>query len=374
MRKYIVILLLLLLFTVSCSEKNNTNYNLPESNANDLKDYNDKNDVNEVNIDLTQVNSDSVSYDREMIFFINNAKLYSVKKDGSKKTLIFDKEKINLIQIHDNKIYMLCFDYEKDIPSKLCTVNKDGSDFKILQLGLEFSSKYYVSHFVIYDNFLLYTVHDYNNTNEVDFPRDFYKYDLRSGNLTSVYEDLIGDGNPRICDNIYYYRVHGNEEYDILYKYNIDTDEKHTININKNTHKEKVITSNLNIQENYVYYSGKTYIDRDSIDGLSDTKTLLEDNSFMIITMSVTDKYIFFINREDNRTENPDKDTTKLSIFRMKLNGSEMEIIFNETMYCTNISPQSISIVTDDILIYRNRLTDTILAMDFNGNTLNWDL
>lgn len=154
----------------------------------------------------------------------------------------------------------------------------------------------------------------------------------------------------------------------------MDTNEKDTIKVNKNSHKAKNLTSLFQMQDSYIFYSGKFYIDKDSIEGLSNTITLFEDNSFMITTMAITDEYIFFINKEDIRAENADNDKSKISINRMNLDGSDMKIIYNEIMFYTNIAPQSISIVTNDILIYRNSLTNTILALDSNGNKLNWDL
>lgn len=370
MKKCIVLMLLSLLFMVSCSVKNKpTDIPLPDEIS-----QNDKKEDTDTIINVNQVNSDSVAYDGEQIFYINDKKLYCIKDDGSKKSLVFDEEKIISIQIHDNKIYMLSFDYEKEIPSKICTVNKDGSGFNVLQLGLEFSSNYYVSHFVVYSDFLLYTVDDFTNTNEIIFPRDTYKLDLSTNDLTCVYEDSIGRGNPRVYKNIYYHHVYADQEYDILNKYNMDTNEKNTIKINKSSHKEKTITSLFHMQDDYIFYSGKFYIDKDNIDGLPNTITLFEDNSFMITNMIITDEYIFFINKEDIRSENADNDKSKINIYRMKLDGSDMKVIYNETMFCTNIAPQSISIVTNNILIYRNSLTNTILALDFNGNKLNWDL
>jgi len=375
MKKYVVIILMFLLVVlVSCSAKHKTDINLAESEKNE-NIHNTTTDNNESNIVPYQINSGSTAFDGENIFYIdNNTKLYNTKKDGKEKKLIFDKITVNLIQIHNNKIYMLCFNYQEDIPSKICYINKDGTGFDELQLNLELSSKYYISHFVIYDDLLFFTVNDFTNTNEIDFPRDFYKYEFESGKLTSVYEDMTGYRTPRIYDDIYYCHEFGTAEYDVLHTYNVETNEKNIVRINKNSHKEKVITSSFHICDSYMYYSGKTYIDRDSTDSSSDTTTLFEDNSFMITTMTMNEEYIFFINREDYKVENSDIYNTNTNIYRMKLDGSETKNIFRETMYNTNISPQTINIITDNILLYRNRLTNTIIAMDFDGNILDWGL
>lgn len=343
-----IIIILLLLFTVSCSK-------------NAITDSKDK------NTDLTEVYNGYPINDSETIYYINESKLYSVKNDGSQKTLIFDKEPVSSIQIYDNKIYILCINYVEPRKGEIYTINKDGSDIKLIELGLELSFNYYISHFIINGDFLFFTINDLTNYDEPDFPKDLYKYDLKSSNLSSIYEDLLGNDVPVIYDNIYYYLTYGNTEHNVLYKYNIDTEEKTTIKINKKEHEKRSFISNIKVQDNYVYYRGKTYIDRDKLDGLSDTETIFEDDKFSIISLEITDKYLFFVNKEDNLDDN----TSYNTVYRMNLDGSEMIALYSEKMEFTNIPPGKIIVkVYNKNLIYSNGVTNVIIRMDFEGKTL----
>lgn len=319
--------------------------------------------------------SGSIAFDGDRIFYINNEnKLYSMKKDGSEKTPIFDKSTIYIFQIYGDKIYMLHVNYKEEIPCRLYSVNKDGTGFEEQDMGLEFSSKYYVSDFVISRGLLFFIVNDFTETADIDFPKQYYIYDLNSGSLTHLYKDFVSSyGKPVIYDNIFYCLEYGTSEYDVLHKYNMDTEEKSTVNINKNSHRENFITSELHMRDDSIYYSGKTYIDidKDSTGGSAETVTLFEDDDYMVVTMTMTDEYIFFINLNDLRKEDINSEIMNLDIYRIKTDGSEIKKIFTETTDNTNLPPNVLSIEADDVLVYKNRLTDTIVIMDLNGNVLD---
>jgi len=301
--------------------------------------------------------------------------LYSVKNNRTDKKLIFDKYPINSFQIYEDKIYMLHFDFSADNPSTLFYSNMDGTNSNELNLGLEFSDKYYISQFVISNDLLFFVVYDFTKTNDVDFPKQFFMYNLEDGDLTILYEDFVDAfGKLVINDSILYSLEYGLMEYDVLNKYNIETKEKNAININNNSHVENFITSKLYFQDDFIYYSGKTYIDVDNINGLTDTKTLFEDIDFIIVTMAMTKEYIFFVNLDDLRKYDTDSEIMNLDIYRMNIDGSEISKIYTETMNNTNLPPGNLSIAADDVIIYRNNLTDNIVVMDLEGNVLDWNL
>lgn len=277
--------------------------------------------------------------------------------------------------MYKDKIYMLHFNFSADNPSTLFYSNIDGTDSNELNLGLEFSDKYYISQFLISNDLLFFVVHDFTKTNDVDFPKQFFMYNLEDGDLTILYEDFVDAfGKLVISDSILYSLEYGLMEYDILNKYNIETKEKSAININNNSHVENFITSKLHFEEDLIYYSGKTYIDVDNINGLTDTKTLFEDIDFIIVTMTMTKEYIFFVNLDDLRKYDTDSEIMNLDIYRMNIDGSEISKIYTETMNNTNLPPGALSIAADDVIIYRNNLTDNIVVMDLDGNVLDWNL
>lgn len=391
-----ILLLLLLIFTVSCTNKEKPNLpaNDKEDNVKPPDDSNNDNstkapdDTNkgensEVNDELTAVYKGIYIYDGDNIFYITDDydKLYCIKKDGSEKTLICEQESMVNMQIYENKLYVYSLNYEEDIPGKIVTMNKDGSDVKLLELDLEFSKQYNPSNFWIYKDFLFLQVEDMDaGADSMYAPADLYKYDLKNGSLTSMDKGLDGSVRPITYGDICYYYDYGNPdgnfEYNVLYKYNIYTDEKTTININKNPYSEKWI-SYLQIKDNFIYYKGKTYINRDDLDGESNTETIYENNDdyFYIAALKITDKYIFFVGKDDNPTGNIYDDKSKISIYRINHDGSELKVLFEETQLKTNIAPQSIDISNEDdnTLIYSNRIADTILFMDLDGKILNRD-
>jgi|GEM_PF-2300653 len=396
MRRFIIILLLLLLiFTSSCTNKGKENPNLPandkddsvkppdDSNSdNDPKDQDDinKGENSEADDELAAAYKGIYVYDGDNIFYITDEynELYCIKKDGSEKTLIHKQEQMFDIQVYDNKLYVYSSNYEEDMPSKIVTMNKDGSDVKLLEFDIEFSKQYYISNFWIYKDLLFLEVEDSNAGADFMYaPNDLYKYDLKNGSLTSMDKGLDGSVMPITHGDICYYydygNLDGNFEYNVLYKYNIHTDEKTTININKNAESEKWI-SYLQIKDNFVYYKGKTYINRDNLDGGSNTETIYENNNeyFFITALKITDKYIFFIGKDDNPTGNLEDNKSKISLYRINYDGSDLKVLFEETQLKTNVAPQSIDILNqdDNILIYSNRHTDTILLIDLDGEIL----
>ena len=317
-------------------------------------------------IEVKQVSSDNIVFDSDRIYYLNkDSKLYSVKDDGTDKKIIFDKYPLNSFQIYEDKIYMLHNDFSADNPCKLFYSNMDGTDSNELNLELEFSNKFYISDFVISNDLLFFVVYDLTKNYDVDFPKQFFMYNLEDGDLSILYEDFFGAfGKLVINDNILYSLEYGPMEYDILNKYNIETKEKGTININNNSHVENVITSKLYFEDDLIYYSGKTYIDLDDVNGLTDTQTLFEDNDFMIVAMAMTNEHIFFVNLDDLRKYDADIEIMNLDIYRMNIDGSEINKIYTEAMNNTNLPPGKISIATDDVIIYRNNLTDNIVVMD----------
>jgi|LSQX01.1.fsa_nt_gb hypothetical protein len=337
-----------------------------------------KSAINDEASEVKQVSSSDIVFAGDRLFYLNkDSQLYSVNNDGTDKKMIFDKYPINSFQIYENKIYMLHFNFRADNPSRLFYSNLDGTDSNELNLELEFSNEYYISDFVISNDLLFFVVYDFTKTNDVDFPKQFFVYNLEDGELTILYEDIIDAhalGKLVINDNILYSLEYGPMEYDVLKKYNIETKEKGAININNNSHVENVITSNLHFEEDLIYYSGKTYIDVDNINGLTDTQTLFEDIDFMIVTMAMTKEHIFFVNLDDLRKYDKDSELMNLDIYRMNIDGSEINKIYTETMNNTNLPPRALSIVADDVIIYRNNLTDNIIVMDLDGSVLDWNL
>ena len=397
MRRFIIILLLLLLiFTSSCTNKEKPklpandkedNVKPPDdsNNGDNTKDPDDTNkgENSEVNDELTAAYKGIYIYDGDDIFYITDDydKLYCIKKDGSEKTLIYEQESMVNIQIYEHKLYVYYLNYEEEIPGKIVTMNKDGSDVKLLEFDLEFSKQYHPSNFWIYKDFLFLQVEDMDaGADSMYAPADLYKYDLKNDSLTSMDKGLDGSARPITHGDICYYYDYGNPdgnfEYNVLYKYNIYTDEKTTININKNPYSEKWI-SYLQIKDNFVYYKGKTYINRDDLDGESNTETIYENNDdyFYIAALKITDKYIFFVGKDDNPTGNIYDDKSKISLYRINHDGSDLKVLFEETQLKTNIAPQSIEISNEDdnTLIYNNRIADTILFMDLDGKILNRD-
>lgn len=323
-----------------------------------------------------EASSDNIVFEGDRIYYINkDSKLFSVKDDGTDKKIIFDKYPLNSFQIYEDKIYMLHFDFSADNPSKLLYSNMDGTDSNELNLKLEFSNKFYISDFVISNDLLFFAVYDLTKNYDVDFPKQFFMYNLEDGDLSILYEDFFGAfGKLVINDNILYSLEYGPMEYDILNEYNIETKEKGTININNNSHVENIITSKLYFEDDLIYYSGKTYIDVEDVNGLTDTQTLFEDNDFMIVAMAMTNEHIFFVNLDDLRKYDTDIEIMNLDIYRMNIDGSEINKIYTETMNNTNFPPGKLSIVADDVIIYRNNLTDNIVVMDLDGDGLDWNL
>lgn len=335
-----------------------------------------KSEINDEASEVKQVSSSNIVFAGDGLFYLNkDSQLYSVNNDGTDKKIIFDRYPINSFQIYEDKIYMLHLDFSADKPSTLFYSNMDGTDSNELNLGLDFSNEYYISDFVISNDLLFFVVYDFTKNYDVDFPKQFFIYNLEDGDLTILYEDFVDAfGKLVINDNILYSLEYGPIEYDILNKYNIETKEKSAININNNSHVENIITSKLYFEDDLIYYSGKTYIDVDSINGLTDTKTLFEDIDFMIVTMAMTKEYIFFVNLDDLRKYDTDSEIMNLDIYRMNIDGSEIRKIFTETMGNTNLPPGALSIAADDVIIYRNNLTDNIIIMDFEGSVLDWNL
>ena len=318
-----------------------------------------------------EASSDNIVFEGDRIYYINkDSKLFSVKDDGTDKKIIFDKYPLNSFQIYEDKIYMLHYDFSADNPSKLFYSNMDGTESNELNLRLEFSNKFYISDFVISNDMLFFAVYDLTKNYDVNFPKQFFMYNLEDGDLSILYEDIFDAyGKLIINDNILYSLEYGPMEYDILNKYNIETKEKSAININNNSHVENIITSKLYFEDDLIYYSGKTYIDVDDVNGLTDTQTLFEDNDFMIVSMAMTNEHIFFVNLDDLRKYDTDIEIMNLDIYRMNIDGSEINTTNN-----TNLPPGKINIVADDVIIYRNNLTDNIIVMDLDGNVLDWNL
>ncbi|HCS10965.1 MAG TPA: hypothetical protein DIV40_05865 [Clostridiales bacterium] len=362
--KLLIIILIMLTVLTGCIDRNihNTDNGYAPETEGDLHQG--------------EVSSDNIVFDGDRIYYINkDSKLFSVKDDGTDKKTIFDKNPINSFQIYEDRIYMLHFDFSADNPSKLFYSNMDGTDSNELKLELEFSNKSYISDFVISNDLLYFVVYDFTKNYDVDFPKQFFVYNLEDGELTFLYEDIFDAfGKLVINDSILYSLEYGPMEYDILNKYNIETKEKGTININNNSHVENFITSKLYFEDDLIYYSGKTYIDVDNVNGLTDTQTLFEDVDFMIVTMAMTKEHIFFVNLDDLRKHDTDIEIMNLDIYRMNIDGSKINKIYTETMNNTNLPPGALSIVADDVIIYRNNLTDNIVAMDLDGNVLDWNL
>lgn len=379
MRRFVIILLMfLLIFTTSCSKKEKEEPNLLTNNVSD----------NESDDWLIEVYKGIYITDGDDIYYIadDHDNLYSIKKDGSKKTLIHEQERMFQVQVYNNKLYVFSLIYTDStpsftiIPGKIVTMNKDGSDVKELDLGIEYTTLYYPSSFWVYKDFLFFSVNNFTVPYDGMYNFvDYYKYDLKSGSLTNIVKEIDAGVYRFIHGDTLYYNGFGNFDEDskltTLHKYNIYTDEKSKIDISKTPDSNGV--SDLQIKYDYVYYVNRVGICKDKLDGKSDTEVLyiLEGDYLYIVDLYITDKYIFFIIIDASENRDDEEAKSKIIVYRMNHNSTDIVEIYNETQRRTNISPQKVraSRIDDKILIYANRQTNTILYMDLDGKILDRD-
>ncbi len=362
MKRFIIILCFFLLILVSSCQLNNNekedndvNLDLEKKDENSFVDEVNYDDINMVYENKTgnQANGDELDYDRDSIYYINENKLYSIDRNGGNKKILFDKFLIWDLKIYKDRIYLSYWDEDKKMG--ICSVKKDGTDLKIIDMSDINSPRKIYMGFLIYNDYIYYFFEDGDLLSEVK------RYSIADGRKDDSYnfEEYIflRSANPIIY----------NEK---LYLINSDNNIIEYDSIDGTRHIQmKQFARTLQIRDNYFYYNTKTNISRYKIDGLSSYETIFENNDFIISYINVTDKYIFFVNRINDYEENK----TDIQLYRMKHDGSDMQIIYEEKIEYTNIGPQYIFII-DDVLLYRNQLTDKITAMDFEGNILNWDL
>jgi len=210
MRKYIVVLLvLILIFTASCVNKEKEELNLPANNIDKTDDNEKSSDSNNQDNNTKDENKESDDWlievykgiyitEGDNIYYISDDfnKLYSIKKDGSEKALIHEQERMFQVQIYNNKLYVYSLIYTDStpsltvIPGKIVTMNKDGSEVKELDLGIDYTTTYYPASFWIYDDFLFLSVNNFDVPYDgMNNPVDYYKYDLKSGSLVNIHNN-----------------------------------------------------------------------------------------------------------------------------------------------------------------------------------------
>jgi hypothetical protein len=394
MRKYVIILLVfLIIFTSSCTKIEKEEPNIPANNVNDdedkTKDENsNKDDENKESVDwLIEVYKGIYITNGDDIYYIADGydKLYSIKKDGSEKTLIHEQERMFQVQVYNNILYVYYSVYTSVsgpsspvIPGKIVTMNKDGSDIKELDLDIEYTKVYYPGGFFIYKDFLVLTVENLDTPYEgMNNLRDYYLYNLKNDKLVDVVKEIDMAYSPIIYNDIFYYNGYGNFDEDskgnTLHKYNINTGEKSKIEICKTPDSLNWFYK-FQIKDNFIYSMNKYGVYKDNLDGKSDTEILvrLKDENKYIVDLNITDKYIFYIIKDDNEIAN-DEDSLKIIVYRMNHDGTNIKEIYSETQRATNMAPQKVraSCIDDTILIYENRHTNTILYMDLDGNIIN---
>jgi hypothetical protein len=384
----------ILIFAASCSNKEKEEPNLPANNVSDnedkAKDENsNKDDENKESDDwLIEVYKGIYIADGDDIYYIVDGydKLYSIKKDGSEKTLIHQQERMFRVQIYNDKLYVFSLIYTDStpsftiIPGKIVTMNKDGSDVTELDLGIEYTTLYYPASFFIHEDFLFIFVNNFTVPYDGMYNLlDYYKYDLKSGSLTNIVKEIDAGVNEFVHGDTFYYNDYENFDDDsvqsILYKYNIYTDEKSKIEISK--FPNSYGTSDLQIKDNYIYYVNGVGICKDNLDGNSDTEVLfeLDGENLYIVDLYITDKYIFYIIVDYYENGDSEEAKSKTIVYRMNHDSTDKKEIYSETQRQTNTTPQKVkaSRIDDKILVYENRHTNTILFLDLDGNILNRD-
>ena len=390
MKKYILIIfiIILLMLCSSCNIKEIANEEerdirkqtkdgiaTNDSELDALSEIDNKTKTEKVGIEklyfnTTNNNIDDIVVDGDKIYCVSDGKIYSLNQGESEKRLIYDSQNVIKLRIYNDKLIFLTLDYSKEVPSKLYSIEKDGTGFKEINIELDFTRCYYVIDFSIYKDTLIFTLQKEHDSYDIKTPTDTYAYDFDTEKLSSIYVNLQGDRYHTIKDKIYYYRAFNSTEDNVLHKYNLENDIKESVCINRNSHKEKFITSKLHFQDNFVYYSGKTYIDKDNITESLPTQTIFEDDSYTIVDMVIFKNYIFFINIEE---ENIYEETAKTCIYRINIDGSDKIQIFTENVEGISKIWFQLKAIKDNILLYHKSgmKSQTDIIIDFEGNVLD---
>ncbi len=390
MKKYILIIFIIILLMLCsfCNIKEIANEEesdiskqtkdgvaINDSELDSLSEIDNKTKTEKVGIEklyfnTTNNNIDDIVVDGDKIYCVSDGKIYCLNQGESEKRLIYDSQNVIKLRIYNDKLIFLTLDYSKEVPSKLYSIEKDGTDFKEINIELDFTRYYYVIDFSIYKDTLIFTLQKEHDNYDIKTPTDTYAYDFDTEKLSSIYVNLQGDRYHTIEDKIYYYRAFNSTEDNVLHKYDLENDIKESVCINRNSHKEKFITSRLHFQDNFVYYSGKTYIDKDNITESLPTQTIFEDDSYTIVDMVIFKNYIFFINIEE---ENIYEETAKICIYRINIDGSDKIQIFTENVEGISKKLFQLKAIKDNILLYQKSgmKSQTDIIIDFEGNVLD---
>jgi len=252
--------------------------------------------------------------------------IFKVKTDGTDKQQLFmSSGEVVSLNIKESRLYFIVTDVEGN---KICSLQTDGTDYTVLNVG-DMNEYCYE----------IYVVNDYIYYIGVD--SHVYKMGLKGEDKTLVIES--GTGYLGITSKyIVYNKLIDEEEADyVTCIANLDGTNERPIVEGKRLY-------SVNIENNYVYYTNEDkHICKVKIDDSSTDVVLAEITAY---NMNVLNGYIYFMNYVDIENE----DYT-VGIYKIKIDGTEKE----GTLIKTLESYSSFINVIGDWIIYLDSTEET---------------
>ena len=336
-------------------------------------------------------NRANIADDENYIYYINvndENKLYRVNKDGKDNKLIYE-ESIRELQCYNGKLYFLkSVEVEKDpsgfpiYDNYICSIDSDGNNYKEITYDREMKK------FLILNGKIYYIA--FSGLGEgLDLlagQYDLFCYDIESKKKSTIYkfiqigEDWILDSTLNANgDNIYFLTW-----FDGIIEYNIKTNNSRVI-LDEDSDYYTIITNFIVLNDKLIFKckddrtcnnEWKIYLKDIKYD---EDKTLCIFSQIkvkeMLMSVNINDSYVFLTYMQFNNIP----EEAKIILVRMKYDGSEVVKIKEIPCMQPDIRPVGQIYIIDDKLIFLNSLgggtlENMIKIMDFDGNTLDWDI
>jgi hypothetical protein len=326
-----------------------------------------------VNLPSNIINGSYIVYDENYIYYINHAdsnNLYKIDMNGKKSELLYNGD-VSRLYIKDNNILFI---NKINDDKELYSIEKDGRNLKKILADKE------ILNYSVFENTIYYIAPDGKQADYI-IPykiHNLYSYDITESKINLVFENVACYMNSPVVspviinDKKVYFGIFnlnsGILEYEYL-KYDIES-------------RADSILSKLSpqaISDNTKFFSYENDSDVQCIysmqnDDAGTLKTIYKNDDIRnsIMKMAASEHYLFVMIIDDIYNENPN-----LKIVRMKHDGSDIvKIAQMDLPSFGSYFPNCMQVVENKLIIYKydENWNPSIIVMDFQGNTFDWDI